>query len=102
MALKHWEFEQYRRFFYQQKAKDTLNTYQCVGLAFGGSSKDSKEYIADLRDRAGYPVTNAKSGSGTVTPFANIMGIPSADDYLKLKGVFTNVEWAEWSIPTTP
>ncbi len=90
--MKHWEFEQYRQFYYRQKAKDTLNTYQCVGLAFGGSSKDSQEYISDLRERAGYTIAVAKSGSGTAIPFANIMGIPSADDYLKIKNGYSNVK----------
>lgn len=92
MGLKHWEFEQYRQFYYRQKARDTLNTYQCVGLAFGGSSKDSKEYISDLRERAGYTLVTPRSNSNTVNPFVNIMGIPSADDYLKIKGEYSNVE----------
>jgi hypothetical protein len=92
LSLKHWEFEQYRQFYYRQKARDTLNTYQCVGLAFGGSSKDSQEYISDLRERAGYTIATAKSSSSTARPFANIMGIPSADDYLKIKSGYSNVE----------
>ncbi len=100
LNLKHWEFEQYRKFFYQQKARDTLSNYQSVGMAFGGSKEDTREYLEDLRNRAGYCVAKKSYNSKDVVKivkesineqersfgiFDNLMGISPIEQYEALK-----------------
>ena len=88
LKLKHWEFENYRKYYRQQKARDTLTNYQCIGLAFGGSAEDSKEYIADLKDRAGYnkPQSVSTENSGKMnTVFIDVMGLMNSSEYLEFK-----------------
>lgn len=87
LRLKHWEFEQYRRYYHQQKARDALSSYQCTGLAFGGSAKDSKDYIEDLRVRAGYstqPLTTPKDTGKMPIIFADVIGVLSSEDYKRI------------------
>lgn len=98
LNLKHWEFESCRKFFYQQKARDALSNYQSVGMAFGGSKEDTKEYLSDLRDRAGYNTTrkhheivsNSEQGSDdkpvrAMGIFDNLLGVQTIETYKELK-----------------
>lgn len=101
LSLKHWEFESCRKFFYQQKARDAFSNYQSVGMAFGGSKEDTKEYLDDLRDRAGYNtkpkryqiVNNATDNDAAerskpiraLSIFDNMMGIQPLEIYEDLK-----------------
>jgi hypothetical protein len=101
LSLKHWEFESCRKFFYQQKARDALSNYQSVSMAFGGSKEDTKEYLNDLRERAGYNtkpkryqiinnVTTIDAGERAkpiraLSIFDNMMGIQPLEVYEDLK-----------------
>jgi hypothetical protein len=60
-------------------------------MAFGGSKEDTKEYLADLRERAGYNVKRKGDkvvGSEKVRAigiFDNMMGIQPIDVYEELR-----------------
>lgn len=77
-----------------------MSNYQSVSMAFSGSKEDTKEYLEDLRQRAGYGVGRKSYKSQDVVTivqdsinkqersfgiFDNLMGISPIEQYKALK-----------------